>query len=171
MLIMAIEGAYGDGLTPDYYHLRSLKSLISKVRREGESPDPLHLVEGDILLTDAFLTLGCHLSAGCVEPATLEPEWFAKAESVDVSSVLEQALANKQIREALAGLRPEQDAYVRLSHALAGYRELLSKGEWPPVSDGPLMKKGSRSARVAELRKRLAVSGDLEADKAKGGTF
>jgi murein L,D-transpeptidase YcbB/YkuD len=128
----------------------------------------MQLADLDILLTDAFLTLGCHLSAGCVNPVTIETEWFAKSLRVDVSSVLEQALRKKQIREALMGLRPQKDIYGRLRLALAQYRELSSKGGWQPVSAGPGLKKGSKSDRVLELRKRLAASGDLPDAEAKG---
>ena len=88
---------------------------------------------------------------------------------MDVSSVLEQALNKKQIREALMELRPQKDIYSRLRLALARYRELSSKAEWPLVSSGPRLRKGSRSDRVVELRKRLAASGDLPADEAMGG--
>ena len=123
----------------------------------------------DILLTDAFLTLGCHLSAGCVNPVTIEAEWFAKRGNVDVSSVLEQALRKKQIREALIRLRPEQDSYARLRQALAQYRGLLLKGEWPRVPAGPSLKKNMRSERVVELKKRLAASDDLDVGKSEGG--
>ncbi|HXW69280.1 MAG TPA: L,D-transpeptidase family protein [Dissulfurispiraceae bacterium] len=167
-LIKAVEDAYGDGLTPDYYHLQSIRSLVSTVEKESFS-DALHLADLDILLTDTFLTLGCHLSGGCVNPVTIETEWFAKRQTVDVSTVLEQALKSKQIRESLDRLRPDQDSYNRLRQALARYRELLSKGAWPLISNGPPLKKGSRSDRVVELRKRLAVSGDLEPGETGGG--
>ncbi|HUO77502.1 MAG TPA: L,D-transpeptidase family protein [Thermodesulfovibrionales bacterium] len=169
-LIMAVEEAYGDGLTPDYYHLGLIRSLVDKVTKEV-SPDPTRLADLDILLTDTFLTLGCHLSAGCVNPVTIEAEWFAKRGSVDVSSVLEQALRKKQIREALMRLRPVQASYERLRQVLARYRELSLRGEWPLVSGGSLLKEGSTSDRVAELRKRLSFSGDLAADVAKEGDF
>ena len=164
-LIKAVEDAYGDGLTPDYYHLNLIRSLVDKVGQELAS-DPILLSDLDILLTDAFLALGCHLSAGCVNPVTIETEWFAKSLKVDVSAVLEQALKKKQIREALMGLRPQKDIYNRLRLALARYRVLLSNGEWQMISTGPSLKKGSKSDRVVELRKRLTVSGDLSADEA-----
>jgi murein L,D-transpeptidase YcbB/YkuD len=167
-LVKAVEEAYGDGLTPDYYHLGIIRPLVSTVEKEPFLY-PMRLADLDILLTDAFLTLGCHLSGGCVNPVTIETEWFAKRRNVDVSYVLEQALKKKQIREALAALRPEQASYKRLRQFLARYRELSSKGEWPQVSTGPLLKKGSMSDRVVELRKRLAASGELEADEARGG--
>jgi murein L,D-transpeptidase YcbB/YkuD len=168
-LIRAIEEAYGDGLTPDYYHLGLIKSLVD--RAEKKLIDPIHMADLDILLTDAFLTLCCHLSGGCVNPVTIESEWFAKRRDVDVSSVLEQALKKKQVREALMGLRPEQGFYARLRQALAQYRELSTKGEWPQVTAGPSLKKNLGSDRVVELRKRLAASGDLEANEAKRGNY
>ncbi len=169
-LIRAVEEAYGDGLSPDYYHLDIIQPLAEKLEHEA-APDPLQLSNLDLLLTDAFLTLGCHLSAGCVNPVTIETEWFAKSNKVDVSSVLDQALKKKEIREALMGLRPQKDIYGRLRLALARYRELLSKGGWQPVSAGPSLRKGSDSDRVAELRKRLAVTGDLPADQKKPGNL
>jgi L,D-transpeptidase YcbB len=161
-LVKAIEDTYGDGLSPEYYHLTDIKSLADKIMKEA-APDSAQLSDLDILMTDAFLTLGCHLSAGCVNPVTLETKWFLKSLKVDVSSVLEQALKKKQIREALTELRPKKDIYNRLKAALARYRQLSLKTEWPKVSSGPSLKKGMKSNRVAELRKRLESSGDLTA--------
>jgi L,D-transpeptidase YcbB len=163
-LIRAVDEAYGDGLSPDYYHLSLIKSLVDKVGKES-NPDSMQLSDLDILMTDAFLTLGCHLSAGCVNPVTIETKWFAKSLKVDVSAVLEQALRKKQIREALTGLRPQKDIYNRLRLALARYRDDSSKTEWPRVSAGPKIKMGSKSGRVAELRKRLEASSDMTVDQ------
>lgn len=168
-LVKAVEEAYGDGLTPDHYHLNIIKSLVSRLKG-GSYTDPVRLASLDMLLTDAFLTLSCHLSGGCVNPLTFESGWFAKRKNVDVSSALEQALTKKQIREALARLRPAQASYDRLRQALALYRELSLKGEWPLISAGPSLKRGLVSDRVAELRRRLVASGDLEAE-ANGGDF
>lgn len=165
-LIRALEEAYGDGLIPDYYHLSFIKSLAGKAEKEF---DQAALADLDILFTDAFLTLSCHLSGGCVNPVTIEAEWFVKQRTVDVSSVLEQALREKQIRESLMKLLPGQGIYIRLKQALGRYRDLLLKGEWPLVSDGPVLKKGFVSERVVDLRKRLAASGDLEAEETMEG--
>ena len=169
-LMKAVEEAYGDGLTPDYYHLSLIKSLAGKDVKEL-SFDQTMLADLDILLTDAFFTLSCHLSGGCVDPVIRETEWFAQQRKVDVSSVLEQALREKQIREVLMKLRPEQGSYNRLRQALARYRDFLSKGEWPLVLGGSSLKKELVSERVLVLRRRLVASGDLEADAAEGGDY
>ncbi len=168
-LIRAVEEAYGDGLTPAYYHLGLIKSLVR--RAENHSPASEYMVNLDILLTDTFLTLGCHLSGGCVDPVTIQSEWFAKRGNVDVASVLEKAVRKRQIGEALTRLRPAQGSYMRLREALGRYRALSSKGVWPRVAAGPLLKKDATSYRVAELRARLAASGDLNADQTERKDF
>lgn len=158
-LIRAIEDSYADGLTPGFYHLTRLRSLVAAAERER--PTATELAALDVLLSDAFITLGCHLSGGCVDPVRMKAEWFAERGKVDVASLLEQALGKKQVRETLARLRPLQASYENLKQALAKYRELSLRGPWPVVAAGPPLKKGVTSARVAELRKRLAASGDL----------
>jgi len=168
VLIRAIEETYGDGLTPAYYHLKLIRSLTLQVKKDL-IPDRVRLVDLDILLTDAFITIGCHLSGGCVDPLTIKSQWFAKRSFVDLASVLEQALEKKKIREAVMRLRPQEASYDRLRKALSVYRSLLIRGEWPRVSAARLLRKGSMSDRVAELRRRLAASGDI-ADDMMGGT-
>lgn len=168
-LIKTIEEVYGDGLTPDNYHLSLIKSLSSKAAGKEAGENRAGLADLDILLTDSFLTLGCQLSGGCSNPVIRKSDWFAERQAVDVSSLLEQALRGKQIKEVLLKLRPEQGQYYRLRQALARYRELLSKGKWPLVSAGPSLRKKATSERVLALRKRLVASGDLEADAVKGG--
>jgi murein L,D-transpeptidase YcbB/YkuD len=160
VLLKAIEETYDDGLTPAYYHLKLIRSLTARVKK-GLISDRARLADLDVLLTDAFITLGCHLSGGCVDPVTIKSQWFAKRSSLDVASVLEQALEKKRIREAVMKLRPQQASYDRLRQALAVYRSLMMRGEWPQVSGGHLLRRGSVSRRVVELRKRLAASGDI----------
>lgn len=169
-IMKAVEEAHGDGLTPDYYHLVPIRSLVNKA---GKYPikDASLLADLDILLTDAFLTLGCHLSSGCVNPVTIEAEWFAKQGTVDVSSALEQALINKQIREALVMFRPEQGPYGGLKNALALYRELSSRGEWPLVSAGADWKKVLCPTRFWNSEQGLLHQVNLRLLKQRQGTF
>jgi L,D-transpeptidase YcbB len=54
-----------------------------------------------------------------------------------------------------------QSGYVRLQQALEGYRQLAEAGGWPVLSNGPTLRPGDRSERVATLRTRLQVSGDM----------
>jgi murein L,D-transpeptidase YcbB/YkuD len=57
---------------------------------------------------------------------------------------------------------PESTSYLKLESALAQHRSLQRSGGWPAVPDGPSMRKGDSGPRVATLRNRLRISGDLE---------
>jgi murein L,D-transpeptidase YcbB/YkuD len=45
--------------------------------------------------------------------------------------------------------------------ALAGYRQILRQGGWPQVPGRSRLQRGDRGARVAVLRRRLRITGDL----------
>ena len=163
-LVDVIEDAYHDGLVPESYHIDSIKTLLREVRQNQEnksSSDVDTLAELDLLLTDAFFVLGCHYSAGCVNPITIEAEWFTDRGEVDLVAVLEQALDGGGIKQSLRQLMPSQDSYLRLRDALGRYRHIASQGGWSTLATGPLLKLGSSNERVAVLRERLTVSGDL----------
>ncbi len=57
---------------------------------------------------------------------------------------------------------PENTSYLKLESALTRYRSLAERGGWPSIPDGPTLREGDSGARVAALRNRLVVSGDLE---------
>jgi len=166
-LVEMIETSYLEGLTPDHYHLRTIKALLSEVHenRNKKAPqDPEKLFDLDLLLTDAFLLLGCHFSAGCVNPVTVEAEWFTKQGKLDAAAVLEIALRENRIKDTLQGLLPPQDSYAKLKQALSAYRKIAIKGGWPSIPQGPSLKIGFRDERIIPLRQRLILSGHLDLD-------
>lgn len=167
-LIEAIEAAYLEGLTPDHYHLRPVKALLIEVQENisKKAPqDPTTLADLDVLLTDAFLLLGCHFSAGCVNPVTIEAEWFTKRGRVDAAAVLDIALNENRVKETLQSLLPPQDSYTKLKQALQAYRKIVIKGGWPAIPEGPSLKVGFQDERIIPLRQRLIISGYLHPDE------
>lgn len=56
-----------------------------------------------------------------------------------------------------------------LEQALAKYRAIERAGGWPVIRDGGQLRPGVRDPRVAQLRQRLAATGDYEAMPAIGG--
>jgi murein L,D-transpeptidase YcbB/YkuD len=167
-LVSAIHGAHLEGLIPEYYHIRAIESLLGQLRTSGEdspSPDPAMLADLDVLLTDSFLLLSCHLSNGCINPIMLKAEWFAYNEKMDVTAVLEKSLKENRIKETLSDLTPKEKLYTRLRQALAEYRQMAAQNkQWPmiPASIPPL-KKDTRDKRIIAIRQRLAALGDLPA--------
>lgn len=163
-LLDAIQEAYADGLIPEYYHLSKIKLLLREVQLNDTPYASAHWkksAELDLLLSDAFFLLSCHLSSGCVNPVAVEAEWFSDNGVIDVIAVLEKGLQENTIKESLRNLIPREKMYHRLRQALANYRSIQSRGGWTAVSPGASLKIEMRDARVAELRQRLIRSGDL----------
>ncbi|MBI4520945.1 MAG: L,D-transpeptidase family protein [Gemmatimonadetes bacterium] len=57
-------------------------------------------------------------------------------------------------------------AYPRLEYALARYQELATRGGWPTVPAGTVLRPGDADDRIPVLRARLLASGDLAASAA-----
>ncbi len=166
-LIYAIEETTDEGLTPEYYHLANIRQLLDKLTQQGiyKSPNPADMAEIDLLLTDAFLSVACHLSGGCVNPVMLESEWHVKPENVDVLSVFEKAISENRIADSLLRLTPQQDTYSILKQQLRRYRTIAANGGWPEMPTGGLLKKGLQNKQITTLRERLAISGDLTGEE------
>jgi Uncharacterized protein conserved in bacteria len=167
-LVKAIRRADLEGLRPEDYHLSAIENLLAAIHsdiQKGFVVAPDRFAEFDLLLTDAFLVYGSHLLFGKVNPETINPKWIANKKTIDFATVLEGALTSGQLNSTLTTLAPAQIGYRRLSETLAHYRELASLGGWPTIPDGQTMKKGDHGERVATLRKRLGLGGDLDVAK------
>ncbi|MGZ9163395.1 MAG: L,D-transpeptidase family protein, partial [Candidatus Deferrimicrobiaceae bacterium] len=164
-LIAAIRESSRDGLLPDDYHLARIESLLAEARQQrgkGKPYDPDTATDLDLLLTDAFLLYGSHLLAGRVDPETLHADWVAYNPTTDLGALLESALDANTVEHSLKGLRPPYPGYVGLQNTLMRYRNLAEQGGWPVIPPGDCMEKGERGERVGLLRKRLAISGELD---------
>lgn len=172
-MIRAIRKSADDGLVPEHYHLGMIEDLLDKAdaaSKKGNSPDPAALAEFDLFLTDSFVTLARHLSAGCVNPMTLEPLWSLPADR-DLSFLLSNALETHSIYKTLEDLAPAEPGYVGLRNALLRYRELPGKNRLFSLSAGPLLRKGVRSPRVAQVREILILLGDLDHRSGEANDF
>jgi murein L,D-transpeptidase YcbB/YkuD len=164
ILMEVIGRAWDAGLNPTFYHLLEMEKLLWDLRQNQEPEglfDPLDLADFDLLCTDAFLIYGTHLFAGCLNPETIAPEWSALRGDSDLAGALQKALDTGTLRETLEGLMPPQPGYIRLRQALARYQDILARGGWPAVPEGPKMQRGDGGDRVSILRRRLWVTADL----------
>lgn len=157
-LLDAIRDSRWDGLSPGEYHLEPLETLVTELAT-AETTDGTVLdtaAAAEILLTDAFCSLGEHLARGRLTPASVNADWAIRPERVAIPRVLEQALASHDVAGALRSLAPRDDGYRKLREALKttvrpdGCREPLA------VAPGPPLRPGARGARVAALAARLA---------------
>jgi murein L,D-transpeptidase YcbB/YkuD len=121
-----------------------------------------HLMNFEILLTDAFLIYGNHLLSGRVNPETIDPEWLTARPEADMAAILTEALTSGEIQRTLKNLLPDLPCYEKLREEMAFYKSISLKGGWPIVPSGQTMKKGDRGLNVAALSARLITSGDLK---------
>jgi murein L,D-transpeptidase YcbB/YkuD len=167
LLLAAIEETENHGLNPEYYHADMIESLMEQVQTVSLVSllqNPEVLVELDVLLTDAFLLMGCHFSAGCVNPLTIDVEWFANRYDLNIDLILEDALKENTIQETLKELLPSQQGYSQLRQRLISYREIAKNGGWPTVPGDGILKRGTLNNQIIALKKRLIASGDLNGD-------
>jgi murein L,D-transpeptidase YcbB/YkuD len=160
-LLALVRESTDDGLNPADYHLEALESLWREVRIR---PTPDNVADLDVLATDAYMLLLYHLYFGKVDPVSLEPTWNFSTREVTGERAFEyvaRAIAEGRLRETAAAARPSHWMYDHGRRALRAYRRIEAGGGWPQVPDGPTLKPGMTDPRVAALRRRLNVTGDL----------
>ena len=159
-LLRAVHESATAGLDPADYHLAAIERLraATPVTPEGQA-------NLDLLLTDATLRLAYHLRFGKVDPERLDPDWNLTGDlgAADPATLLQQAIDQGRVHQALEDLEPHYPFYTRLEQALAAYRRIADAGGWPTVPAGGPLKPGVTDARVTPLRRRLGATGDLDA--------
>jgi len=157
-LLKALGEADREGLRTADYRRVALRKRLTAIQQSDGTTNARRFTDFDLLFTDAFLTYGSHLLAGQLSPRKVDPDWAIKPRSRDLARVLEEALEQNKIAEALRELAPRAKGYVQLREMLHKYRKVQQEGGWPVVAG---------SAPGKTLRARLAASGDLH-ESSKG---
>jgi len=159
-LLSALRRAGEDGLRSADYHVDRAQAMLETLRA-GSPPPPGELADLDLLLTDAYLAYASHLLAGRLEPVTLAPQFVEAPEGIDLPERLADALASDDVRWSLSELVGDSEAGYRLLRtALAQYRALAARGDWPSIPEGAVLEVGAEGIAVMLLRRRLAATGD-----------
>jgi murein L,D-transpeptidase YcbB/YkuD len=146
-----VEGSRADGLDPRDYHLAAL-------RADQENP-----ADRELLFTDSLIRLAYSLYFGKLDPRRFDPQWnFARSlDGIDPPRALEALVTAPSLGDALYAYAPQLPEYRGLRKALAHYRAVRDAGGWQPLPAGPTLRPAMRDPRVAALRARLALAGDL----------
>lgn len=150
------------GLSPNDYHHACLSEWM-KAFTSGRSAslEYRELAGMEILLSDAFLTYGHHLAAGKVDTLTIHPQWLAEKKKTEVVAFLEDIETSQDVRAALEALAPSSHSYLASIAEAKRLRALMNTGGVPAIPGGKTLRKGDQSVRVALLRERLFLEGDL----------
>jgi len=119
----------------------------------------------------AALRLARMLARGAIAPTSVEPSWTIPVPEFNRDATLRILVLLDDPLPWLRGLAPEDDGYRRLQQALAAYDAIARQGGWPVIAAGPRLALGMSGDRVATLRARLAIEGDLAPGTPAGSVF
>ncbi len=156
-LLEALQNARDHGLDPDFYDTTAIAERI-------DSTNPEVLGELDILMSLSFSAFATDLSKGRLEPTKVAKGIYIKPFSTGTQTLIDGAEQAEHLPAYLTQLASKSPRYQRLKKALADYRAMAEKGEWPTIENGKALKSGMDDPRIPVLRKRLAASGDLKSN-------
>lgn len=163
-LLAAIRESGAEGLNPQDYHLQKLTEV-------GQPADGEATIARELLLTDAFLALASHYRYGRLNLQHILPEWQPQPRDEKFGALLETALAKNEVRATLERLLPKDAGYAALKAAYRRHQTLVEQGGWQRIPAGTRMQRGDHGPRIALLRQRLILGGDLPAEASATGHF
>lgn len=159
-IIAQIRNLFHHGMNPENYHLSNIEVLTAMAADPSQTSTRI-LVDLELLLTDAFLLMTAHLSAGQLDPATLDPNWHIVRDEVDYHDLLSRIQSGQPVEAVVESVLPKHTRYRNLMKALYQYRNIYFAGGWAEIDAGPTMRLGDNNNRVLQLRHRLYLAGDL----------
>jgi len=160
-LIANLCNAEREGLRPADYRLAELRRTLERLAPSLKKQRPEAFAVLDLELTSRFLDYGTDLLAGRLDPRVVASEWYIRERRSSIDGTLRGAAQGQDFQGMVARFRPPQPEYADLVKALAAYRQILRQGGWPEVWGHGRLRRGDRGARVAVLRRRLRITGDL----------
>lgn len=161
-LLDLIAHAADHGLTPEDYHADAVRGVLTRRLAGAEDPDA---AAADILLTESLLRYGYHRRFGKIKANTLDPYINYRRETYNnqhPGTTLLEALDAPSLEGFIDSVAPVGPVYRALQSWLGRFREIEAAGGWPFVPEGPTLHPGDRGPRVAALRDRLSVTGEVE---------
>ena len=156
--IQRLVDAADDELNPDDYPVDTLIDL-----RDGlADSDPVSAARAELYFSSFFVAYAADLKTGRVVPQKVDPRLFRNRKTVDVLRILTDMNKFREPTRYLNEFEPKNPQYQALKKLLVEYRDLEAKGGWGTIDPGTNLQPGATDARVAEIRKLLAATGDYE---------
>ena len=171
-LAKAVLQAEQDGMRMDAYPVPALAQSLATVE-EKKTPTADELADADIILSASFVALGEDYLTGQVDPKSVAQAWHIDVNDENVDSALVRSIRTAALDKALTTMRPQDPDYAGLRKALDQYQQIVVRGGWSGVPGGKSVKPGEpmAPARVAALRKRLAIEGYFADSAASSGVY
>ena len=162
--LKALADAPRDGLEPAAYAEPELRENVAAkpvTRSKGPYAEAARIARLDTRLTAAFVRFARELREGRMPPGSLDPDWLALRDTLDVGAALTRAVHSVRAARMVADLGRTDRAYRGLRDAIRDYRRIEARGGWPVIPPGDTPKFGSREERFRLLRSRLLLTGDV----------
>ena len=159
----ALDGLVDDGLAAQDYGGDRLSHDVLRLQHHAPMTDT-ERAGIDVRATAAYLLALLQLRHGVLDVDTFYPDWKAAprwSESAAWLQTAARAAEGGAVTAAFTAARPSAPVYAQLRRALQRLRDEAAAGGWFALPAGPTLKPGMHDARVALLRRRLLVSGDL----------
>ncbi len=154
LLLAALEVSGTVGLPQDRYDPAGLEAAFGAPGADGAGLE--------VAAMRAWLRYGGDMTAGVLNPSTIDPEMIARKRLVPSATALLAPLQAGNVAAALTALEPSSPDYHRLLAEKTRLEDLARTAAWgPQVSSGPTLHPGDTDPRVAELRGRMARLGYL----------
>lgn len=140
--------------------LNLLLDSITLDSAAGKIPESIQL-KTELLLSNQFFRYAARAYAGRRDINTKDLGWFIPRKKLDVVQVLDSMLLHKA--ENLAVYEPVNRQYGLLKDYLLKYYAAEKSGGWSAIQpEKKALKLGDSSIAVAQIKKRLRLSGDLK---------
>ena len=166
--LAVLASADEHGLDPNAYQLAALTAERDVLARKPTAERRQALAVFDVRLTAALIRLGRDVAVGRLEPQAIDRRWKAQRPMPNLAATL--AASRNDVREWLPAIQPRHPEYTALMRGLAALRGAEAKGGRLPLR-AVAVKPGASHPLVAQLRKRLAATGDLGAAPVQGTRF
>lgn len=164
MALAAVSQAEGQGLRYADYQDSWMEDLLDGMLTRpviiGAAFDGKQ-IQLDLVVTTMVLRYVWHCTVGRTDADMLGIDRPSIEDpSQDLAVALAEALGRGRLEDFLTRLGPRHAAYRALRRALTRYLRIKRTGGWPTITGGPVLQLGDGGPRVAQLRNRLAASGD-----------
>ncbi|MBD3581366.1 L,D-transpeptidase family protein [Flavobacterium selenitireducens] len=120
--------------------------------------------EDDLLVSALYIFYVDKVYAGIPPAESRKMGWFLPREKISYVSYLDTLMKDPSLLKE--GKMENFSQYENLRKALAKYRDIEKKGGWATIAlpGKKILKKGDSDAAVAQVRKRMALTGDIGSD-------
>jgi murein L,D-transpeptidase YcbB/YkuD len=138
---------------------RAAAGLDATTDASAETPEAL--AERDVALSAGLLAHAVRVRTGRVLPSQRGDDWAIPAERFDPVVDLADAIRTDALANFLQSLPPPHQGYRALEVSWRTYRGIVERGGWPLVPESGSLQIDSGDPRLAVLRARLEIEGDL----------